>query len=434
VPLRRSARVALLIAAFAASGLSGYFLEGAKYSYSHSWSMADPLCGFLALVTLGLTVGGKWRLDAPAWWMAAYVGMYAFSMTLNATWGSGTALNFFRTAAWSAVLYVVVCNALFDTRDLKWFYWLATFVGLSVTLNGLFVIVKQWSVRFTNVIPVLGGSTNTLNSWGFVLVMFLAIAVAWWLQSPATIYRAMTCVVMAAGVALSLSRTAYTCLALILLFAAASARRRNVAIIVLVVSAMGGALWVTISQSGEAVPAVAKFMGHKAATYKSDLNDTRLDALTIDPLMAWVRERPRVWIIGDGVSQQHNLLINCLWMTGIIGTFVMVGYHVAIFQKSLKLWRAERRVRLALANLGPMFFALILVMLLDDLLTNLRNHSSVVAYTFAVLAGGLSSPGALSNCRHSITPRIAALATGGGRIQAGLRSWKRDQKLVRANH
>jgi len=360
------------------------------------------------MITLGMILQGEWRIDKPAWWMSAYVCMHAVTMAVNATWGSGAALNFFRTATWALVLYIIVHNAMCNIDDLKWFYWLAALLGIIVALNGIFVLVGGWGQSFTNLLPVLGRSPNTMNSWGFVQVMCFAIAVAWWAQSPTAVHRALTCVVLVVGITLSLSRTAYTCVVLILLFTVVGTRGRNAARIAVIVSAVGCAMWLATGQLRESVPQAMTFLNKKVDSYQSDLNDTRLVGITIDPLTKWVRQSPAVWILGDGSTQQHNLLINCLWMTGLLGTLSMVGYHTALFRKSLKLWRAERRTSLASANLGPAFFALVLVMLLDDILTNLRNHSSVVAYTFAVLAGGLSSAAAWSNCGRKPTALTGA--------------------------
>ena len=421
-PLIRSGRIALLVGAFLACGLAGYAIEPEKYIYAHSWSMADPLCGILATITLWLFLLGKWRMDTPSLWMAAYVCMYAVTMTFNATWNSGTALNFFRTATAALVLYIVVHNVMCNIDDLKWFYWLTALLGIIVSLTGIFVLIGQWADNFAkvlNVVSVLGSGPNTMNSWAFVQVMCLAIALAWWFQSPAAVHRALTCAVLGVGIALSLSRTAYSCLVLILLFAVVGARRRHAKRVIVIVFSVVGAIWLAIGQLSEAVPQAMTLAGEKLNTYQSDLNDTRLVALTIDPLMAWLRQSPVVWIVGDGSSQQHNLLTNCLWMTGLLGTFLMVGYHTALFRKALKLWRAERKTYSAPATLGSVFFALILVMLLDDLLTNLRNHSSGVAYTFAVLAGGLSSAAAWSNCGHSTTTGHAAHPNYRYRIRAG---------------
>jgi hypothetical protein len=221
---------------------------------------------------------------------------------------------------------------------------------------------------------------------------------------------------------------------LIVLFMVVGARNRSAGRIALIIAAIGGATWYTMAQVREAVPEAMTFLEIKADSYQSDLIDTRLMAITIEPLVAWARQAPAVWIVGggstDGGAQAHNLLISCLWMTGLLGTLLMIGYYAALFRTSLRMWRAERKIRLASAGLGPVFFALVLVMLLDDVLTNLRNHSGAVAYTFAVLAGGLSSAAAWSNCGRNRT----ALTGTRGMVTRAFRSGRATSHQQRGSH
>lgn len=392
-------RVALLVAAFLACGLGAFLIDDGKYQFDHNWSFSDPLCALLAMITVCALMRGTLmrsqgtrRFDGPTWWMLGYVGMYVLSMSLNGTWASGSPQNFLRTATFALMLYIMVRGILRSSRELSWFFCLAAVFGAIVSINGMAVLLSHTD-GFTNQVLVLGDISNSMNQWGFLQVMCFAITVTWWARSPHAIYRALPCAVMVAGIALSFSRTAYSCLAITLLVMAISSARK-ITRTTFIVALAGATLWRVIDYVQEAMPDAMVFLSNKINTYQSDFNDTRLVDITANPFMEWSKQSLPVLLFGDGLTVAHNMFINCLWETGAFGLVLMIGYEIALFLSAVKLWHTERKLGSAASSLGAAFFTLILIMMLDDFATNFRNHVQIIAYTFAVFAGALSSPAA----------------------------------------
>jgi hypothetical protein len=387
-PLRRSLRMAFLGTAFLSCWLASYVVEPQKFLYARSWSFADPFCGLLFVVVVVLLITGHFRIDPPARWMFVYICAFFISIAGNNTWDVGGTLNFFRTAVFGLTLYVLARNCLCSAEDVGPFHLMCAVLGVAIALQGIFVVFVHWGEKFTNLLPVMGNMANLMNAWGFVLVMCFTVAIFWWGQSLKSVLRAAVCGVLGIGIALSLSRTAYTCLALVLFLAVIGRRLKKSVKLAFLALAIGGFMWVTISQLSKNVPDATKFLEIKFDNYQADLIDTRFNELTIQPLLEWQEQTPEVWMIGDGMSEKHNLFINCFWMTGIIGALAMLAYEASLFRVAARLRRSTPEVAHAM---GLTLLALVTIMFLDDFLTNLRNHSATVAYVFAVLAGCLSS-------------------------------------------
>lgn len=387
-PLRRSLRILLLGAAFLVCWLASYGIEPQKFLYAHSWSFADPLCCVLLVVVIILLITGHFRVDLPARWMFIYICVYLVSMAGNNTWEVGGALNFLRTGVFALTLYILARNCVCSASDLGRFYLMCAVLGVTIALQGILVLLGHWHEQFTNLLPVMGNTPNLMNAWGFVLVMCFTVALSWWGQSPKSTLRAAICGLLGIGIVLSLSRTAYSCLAIVLLLAVARRRLRNSLKLATLGIAIGVFMLVAISQLGKSFPDAMKFLQFKFDNYQADLVNTRFNDLTIRPLLEWEEQTTEVWVIGDGMSEQHNLLLNCLWMTGVLGTLAMLAYEASLFRAANRL----RRSAVAGAHAaGLTLLGLVTIMFLDDFLTNLRNHSATVAYVFAVLAGCLSS-------------------------------------------
>jgi hypothetical protein len=387
-PLRRSLRIGLLGSAFLVCWLASYCIEQQKFLYDHSWSFADPVCGFLFVVVVALLITGHFHADRPARWMFVYICVFFISIAVNNTWAVGGTLNFLRTAVFGLTLYVLARNCLCAAEDIARFYLMCAILGVAIALQGILVLIGHWGEQFTNLLPVMGNTPNLMNAWGFVLAMCFTIAISWWGQSPKSVLRAAICGLLGIGIALSLSRTAYTCLAVVVFLAVIGGRLKNSLKLATLGLVIGGFVWITISQLDKAVPDAMRFLQIKFDNYQTDLIDTRFNELTIQPLLDWEEQTPEVWMIGDGMSEKHNLFINCFWMTGIIGTLAMLAYETSLFRTAVRLRRATLE---GAHTAGLTLLGLVTIMFLDDFLTNLRNHSATVAYTFAVLAGCLSS-------------------------------------------
>ena len=398
-------RVALLVAAFCACGLGAFNLENEKYQFDHTWSLADPVCAILAIITVCALLRGtarphldapERRFDGPTWWMFGYIGMYVLSMAFNGTWTSGSAQNFLRTGTFALMLYIMVrWVVLRSAKDLSWFFCLSAAFGTIVSINGMAVLLSHTD-GFTNQLLVFGDVMNSMNQWGFLQVMCFAVTITWWARSPHAIYRALPCAVMVAGIILSFSRTAYSCLAITLLVTAICSGRKIIKVTFILASA-GATMWLVIDHVREAMPQAMTFLSNKIDTYQSDFNDTRLVGITANPFIEWTRQSLSVLLLGDGSTVAHNMFINCLWETGAFGLILIIGYETALSRSALRLWQTERKLGSTATSLGAALFTLVLIMMLDDFATNFRNHVQSIAYTFAVFAGGLSSPAARSS-------------------------------------
>jgi hypothetical protein len=386
-PLRRSLRMALLGTAFVVCWLASYCVEPQKFLYARSWSFADPLCGLLFVVVVLLVITGHFRIDRPARWMFVYICAFFISIAVNGTWEVGGTLNFLRTAVFALTLYVLARNCLCSAEDVGRFHLMSAILGAAIALQGILVLISHWGEQFTNLLPVMGNNPNLMNAWGFVLAMCFTVAISWWSQSPRSVLRAAICGLLGICIALSLSRTAYTCLAVVLFLVVIGGRLKNSVKLAVLGLAIGGFVWLTISQLDKAVPDAMKFLQIKFDNYQTDLIDTRFNELTIQPLLEWQEQTPEVWMVGDGMSEKHNLFINCFWMTGIIGALAMLAYEASLFRVAARLRRSTAE---GAHTAGLTLLGLVTVMFLDDFLTNLRNHSATVAYVFAVLAGCLS--------------------------------------------
>jgi hypothetical protein len=386
----------VLLLAYAACVASVFPLLGSEETDAPHWVLADPICAGLGVYCAVMVILGKWRLDAPAGWMMAYLVLFGLTGALHYSSLTGTFFGFGQTATYTLVLYLTAMNTVRTPKDLKltWAYSAAT--------SCVFVIVpvislyQTWTDRFTNVVVLIGNLGN-MNAWGFVLViLFCPILLAWlssvrlaWLSSVRSVGWLFILMSVLVGIGLSLSRGAYigvTLISVLLLKGGSRTGRWTRALSLCVVA---GVAIIALREIIVVQPDAAQFLSRKADSYSTDIYENRLYAANLTPMSAWLVEPLDVIVIGDGVSYQHSLLSNTLYMTGLTGVVVMVLYHMAMWKTAVSLWRNKAALSDFQCNPGSILMGLVVAMLLNDLSTNLRFHSPTVGYLFGVTAGAL---------------------------------------------
>jgi hypothetical protein len=391
-----------LLAAFAAVAASGFYAETLEGLDIRKWSYGDPICAVLFLVSIVSVLLRRWRLDLPAFMMAGYLATMAVSGLYNETLTKGTFLNFARNATWGLGLYVVGLNTVRTKATLEQAYQVAALFCAFLVASSMISMPTLWSSGFHNLVPLVGGLS--LNEFGFIVALLFTFLATWWAMSPHSLIRGAVLVLALAGVGLSFSRSAYSNVIIAgTILALGTARKQNLKAALLAVLTVIGLM----SVQGELMnlfPETETFWEEKVATYGSEVRQLRLVELNVEPVLEWATQPTELLLMGDGITFQHSLVPSTLWMTGLLGAIFMGLYYFGLLRNAVELWRKWPPDTGLRINLGIGFFALILIMFLNDLIANHRNHSAVICYLF-----GLTS-GVFSGVRQALIRKSASAA------------------------
>jgi hypothetical protein len=379
----------LIVLCLAACILAGIGIEEEKEQFARSWSLADPLIALCGAICLTMFLSGKWRTDQTSLFIIATGVVLAASASANGEWKNGTLLNMGRTVTSDAILYVIMFNVVRDVRALRRFCWLILATAAVIFQLSIPTLMSTWSLGFTNILYTFGAID--LNTFGFSCVILFCASAPLWLSWREVFRGFLVGTALASGALLSFSRSAWTNLLIAAGFMAVlrgntSSRQRVTRIVTMGLGLI--AAFFIINSVTSLLPDAAQFGKAKINDYGIDVVDTRLDELTLKPVLEWSHEPVVTILIGDATSIQHTFVANSVWTTGLFGLLCGAGTYwtmgwtaiAALRKASLK----EHRLTAAC------FLALVVVMFLDDSVTNHRFHAPFISYLFFATAGAFS--------------------------------------------
>jgi hypothetical protein len=196
---------------------------------------------------------------------------------------------------------------------------------------------------------------------------------------------------MAMGAFVSLSRSAITNLliaACIIIVAEHGGRRRLTRLVAMLTGMIAAGILIGFLFSSLGVLSGARaFVENKVSGYEDDAVNTRIQDLTIKPIIEWWKQPTSTLLFGDAVSHQHTFIANALWMGGVLELFCGAAIYLSMAACAV---RAIRTRAAGSRLIGGCFLALVLAMFLDDSVANSRYESQFVAYCFYVIAGAFS--------------------------------------------
>lgn len=345
---------------------------------------SDAVFVLLVLLFLKDLVDGRLRFPRFAQDWLFYILILLFSGLVNLTFLEGPFLNIFKTYCFSFVLFVMVYSYIQNGLLRK-----KMFLIYSAILLVAFMI-KTWTEMQANLLAAdveftsvgLFDSSLNLNTWGFILVLFLV----------QTLYFAVTTkfknlAIIIAGITLififfSYSRTAYTLalMALLWTFLYVDRGAKNTIVLPLIllgVIYLGWNIWeFNISEDS------LSFLERKSTGYGDDLVNTRFQMINILPLEEHYSEFNIINIVvGDGISIQHSFLSHTLIVTGILGFIVYVRRFWS--QLAVLIENIKRRL---LVKESKMLVLLLLIILINDFITNISAYLPFSAYLGWVIA------------------------------------------------
>jgi hypothetical protein len=379
----------LIVLCVASCVLAAFGFEQEKLVYSNSWSLADPVIGFLGIVCLWQASTARWRLDGTALFSIANLLVLGFSALLNGKISNGTTLNFGRVAFSGLIVYVAMSNLVRNGRDLRRFGALcllscAVIYGFSIPN-----FLTGWSAGFTNQLFAFG--YVDLNAYGFLFVLLFCATAPMWLSWADILRGLLVGASLASGAFISLSRSAWANLlvasAVIFTFRDSRTSGHRIVRSMTLILAIGVALLV-IDRVSQALPGATQFRQAKVDDFEEDAVNVRLVDLTITPIKAWAGQSAPVLMIGDAVSYQHTFLANALWFTGITGLICGLGIYGSMFRSAWLAWRYPVNSEYRLA--AVCYLATVAVMVLDDSATNHRYHSQMLSILFFAASGAFA--------------------------------------------
>ncbi|WP_144280889.1 hypothetical protein [Chryseobacterium echinoideorum] len=312
-----------------------------------------------------------------------YLAILVISGLINFTFLEGRFLNIFKTYFFSLVLYIMVYSYILKNK-IK----IKTFCIYTIILCSFF-LVKTWGEMQSKLSNIDTGFTNVdlfesslnLNTWGYILVLFLVFTFYCLISNIYTKFSLMFSAVILIFIFFSYSRTAYSLsiLSIVWTFLFVNKRNiRNIIIPVLFISIVY-LLWETLGIKTS--DAALDFIDKKSGNYGDDLINTRFYIINIEPLIEnYEKFNPIQAFIGDGVSVQHSFFSHTLIVTGIIGFVIYLKRYIYIIKYLYSSIKKKVQTKKA-----KMLLLLVIIILINDFVTNVSAYLPFAAYLSSVI-------------------------------------------------
>ncbi len=376
----------IFLATIAASILAFRMIDNpAEIDLERHWSYADPICFVIGIYCLVKILSGSWRIDSAAFYMFAFLCVTAFSGLINDALYDGTFLTFARTLTWGLVFYLTVSNLIESDADYQFALGAICLLGAAATLYALSVLREEWAATFTHLVDE---KFANLNLFAFCETLLLGPSLVWWVAKPKSLIRIGSLGVIVAAIAVGFSRAAYTCTFILLILTLFTNLRmvKNWRVLAAFMVSIALLLYVHtqfIGWSGEA----AEFWQIKEETYTADLWGGRVIANLWEPIVEWSEQPLFQLLFGDAVSVKHSILAATLWVSGIVGTFLFVMFHIQLITMARKQWILAGKLGVSGINPGSVFLATTFIMVLNDMLTTGRVWALYLALVFGIITG-----------------------------------------------
>lgn len=353
---------------------------------SISLTYGDFVSFFIAFIFIDGVVKKKYRFPKFAKYWVYYVLVLVFSAVLNLTFFDGPFLNIFKTNVIS-LMYFVIVYSLVLKNGIK-----ANSFIKGIGILGIAFLIKTWpqmqeawaasEVDFTNV-GVYDSSLN-LNTWGFVLVLFLIIMVYAWFSKIYSRIALISCVIIVAFIFFSYSRTAYSLVGLILVWSIFYINKFNIKNLIFPLVIIG-LVFIFQNQLNffdfKVSETALTFWENKSGSYGEDLVNTRFYLINIKPLIeSYESFNPFQMLLGDGISVQHSIVSHALIVSGIIGFIVYMKRFIYVFR--FCIYRLKRNIEVVQVKF---LMLLILVVLINDFITNASSFLPFAAYLSSII-------------------------------------------------
>lgn len=383
-------KLVLTVLCLAASFLSTYGVTTERLETMRSWSLAEPVLFVIGCLFLLRMLMGTWKLDAVSVFQALTPFLLILSGLLNNALSNGTLLNFVRTSLAGAVLYITMLNVIRGVNDLRRFSWLCLLAAFIVYAISIPTLATTWRGGFTNIFFVFG--MTDLNSFGFLYVLLFCASAPLWLSDQKLWRGFLIAGFLASGAMLSLSRSAWSNIAVASLvgFMVRDTRSKGRGLRVIGLGLGLLAAFFVFTFVADRLPGAREFGAVKVNDYGDDAVRVRLLDLTLRPLQEWIHEPVSTLVLGDAISFQHTFIANALWVSGILGLICGVGVYTGMMLQAVRAWRSRTSSIPGYRMIGACYAALVIVMFLDDSITNHRFHSQLLSYLFYASAGAFA--------------------------------------------
>lgn len=304
----------------------------------------------------------------------------------NFTSFDGKFLNIFKTNIFSLIIFIYVYsllkknklsykNILFGTYILAAIFLIKTWPEMQ----------KAWLLsdnNFTNV-NIFDSSLN-LNTWGFVLVLFLVFSLYFYSRNIYKNISISVSLLLLIFIFFSYSRTAYGLSAFIisftLLYVNKVSLKKIIPLFVLV-----ALIYLFKEQLNffnfKVSNAAIEFIEKKGNSSGSDLVNTRFYIINIKPLEDAFKElNVFQFFVGDGLSVQHSFVSHNLIVTGLI------GFIIYLKRFKYTLFYALEGIKKSYSVVSAKFILLLLIVILtSDFLTNVSSFLPFAAYLASVI-------------------------------------------------
>ncbi|WP_265427139.1 hypothetical protein [Chryseobacterium sp. YIM B08800] len=312
-----------------------------------------------------------------------YLAILVISGLINFTFLEGRFLNIFKTYFFSLILYIMVYSYRLKNK-IK----IKTFCIYTIILCSFF-LVKTWGEMQSKLSNIDTGFTNVdlfesslnLNTWGYILVLFLVFTFYCLINNIYTKFSLMFSAVILIFIFFSYSRTAYSLsiLSIVWTFLFVNKKNmKNIIIPILFISIIY-LLWETLDLKTS--DAALDFIDKKSGNYGDDLINTRFYIINIEPLIEnYEKFNPIQAFIGDGVSVQHSFFSHTLIVTGIVGFVIYIKRYIYIIKYLYSSIKKKLQIKKA-----KMLLLLVIIILINDFVTNVSAYLPFAAYLSSII-------------------------------------------------
>lgn len=331
------------------------------------------LVGFILLIYFfDQVVKNKLKINDYAKYYGIWLFILLFSSLINLTYLEGPLLNVFKTNLFCLIYFILIYNKLIENKvNIK------VFLITNIILWGVFLIKtwgelnKSWGDNgFTNY-QVFDSSLN-LNTWGFILVLFLILFTYACFKNIYRNYFILLSTITLVLIIYSVSRTSYILSGFIIfwIFSIIKKGKLIYGIIPLLIIILIPYLFSLLPEG--AMP----FLERKLATGQSDFINTRLYMINIDPILINFDKFNLVKILlGDGLSVQHSFISHNLIVTGLIGFSLYLARYYFLLKNATTSLKKEKSILES-----KYLILIILVININDFITNLSSFLPFAAY------------------------------------------------------
>lgn len=350
---------------------------GRKFSHGDLFALA-----LLIIATLLVSLR-KWKITSVGALWFAFLVVLLISGTINNALLHGSYLNHFRTFGLSWAFYIVIYNTL-KTPDSFEFFGRSAILSSCILLLFYWVGIKAGFVQVKSLEEVsrwkVFQNINVIN-----LSLMLALLLGYWQSNLKNVFTLTVIVLLLVTIFFSLSRNGYVMAIMVVCgFFLDNVKKMSAQKTILVAALVSVAIAIPFSASKMLTKEEKDLLVYKLDDFSTEVIEERLIKININVVKNWFDEKPSVILLGDGISYQHSFLTHVLYVTGIIGFIVILGYYSNLFLiiQTKNYHRIERNSAIKWLSFFTIFSCLI-----SDLATNTRSHNPSNAYLINIAMG-----------------------------------------------